>query len=484
MGFKPVPLNAPAGTSGAKRGLLSVVTLGLQGGTRFASNWLIASFAGKVVFGTVAVATSLAFLLHTFWPSSTQSAASKFVARARGKEDDVEVHAVARQLSLRVVQVTAFLAVVSVIAWVVLFQGQWWEGLCVAAILVTVCTSQYARGIHFGADQVARGTRVDIIASVVGIAATGVLLALGVRNMLLTLPLSLSLGVYSLLCWPWTAHGRPERALRSEIDKFVTFSAIGSVASAGMLQMSQLVTKQFGEATSGIYGVALQLVTPMSLITTALIMVFYPGLAKAHGAGDHETLRRHTDMATRGFVAVLVAFFGGVAIAARPVIHVVYSAVSGRHDYAPAAILIPVFCLALLVNNVATPSVSAITAGEHKYMWYPMLASQGGLLCAVIVWFTVVPHIGVFAVAAGYAFGAIVCACFLYAVAWRLTGQKWVDVSVQMVVACVLIAVASWAVQRFSPNLWIDIAVAVVFGLGWLAWSTPVMLRLIRQNRS
>ncbi|WP_185744268.1 lipopolysaccharide biosynthesis protein [Arachnia propionica] len=406
------------------------------------------------------------------------------MARARGKEDDVEVHAVARQLSLRVVQVTAFLAVVSVIAWVVLFQGQWWEGLCVAAILVTVCTSQYARGIHFGADQVARGTRVDIIASVVGIAATGVLLALGVRNMLLTLPLSLSLGVYSLLCWPWTAHGRPERALRSEIDKFVTFSAIGSVASAGMLQMSQLVTKQFGEATSGIYGVALQLVTPMSLITTALIMVFYPGLAKAHGAGDHETLRRHTDMATRGFVAVLVAFFGGVAIAARPVIHVVYSAVSGRHDYAPAAILIPVFCLALLVNNVATPSVSAITAGEHKYMWYPMLASQGGLLCAVIVWFTVVPHIGVFAVAAGYAFGAIVCACFLYAVAWRLTGQKWVDVSVQMVVACVLIAVASWAVQRFSPNLWIDIAVAVVFGLGWLAWSTPVMLRLIRQNRS
>ena len=111
-----------------------------------------------------------------------------------------------------------------------------WEGLCVSAMVVAVAASQFARGVHFGAGQVARGTKVDLVTSVIGVGATGILLALGVRNILLTLPLTIAMTCYALLCWPWTARGKPAADLRAEIDKFVTFAALGSIASAGMLQ--------------------------------------------------------------------------------------------------------------------------------------------------------------------------------------------------------------------------------------------------------
>lgn len=485
MKFTPVQLNSPASTSGAKKGVLSIISVGLQGGTRSISNWLVASFAGRIVYGIVSNATALAFLLHTFWPSSAQQAASKFIARARGKQDDAEVHAVARHLSIRVLQATCLLAVAAPVLWMLLYGGTWWEGLCVSAILITVCTSSYARGVHFGAGQVARGTRVDLIASFIGIVGTGLLLLLGVHNLLLTLPLSLALGVYSLLCWPWTAHGRPEKALRSEIDKFVTFAAAGSIASAGMLQLSQMITGSLPqEGASGIYAAAAQLVTPMTMITGALTSVLYPALAEAHGAGDREKLRSHTDLMTRGFVALLVPVFGALAIAARPLIYVVYELGRGHAGYAEAATLMPVFCIALLLNNVATPSVSAITSGEHKYVWYSMLLSQAGLLTAIVVWVAAVPFLGLFAVALGYGVGLVLTAVSLMAVAWRLTGQRWSRLAVFLLGSAAFIGVASWLTQTLSPSYWLDVVVAAVFAGVWLALAIRPMRRIIAATRS
>ena len=486
MKFTPVQLNSPASTSGAKKGVLSIISVGLQGGSRTLSNWLVASFAGRIVYGVVSNATSLAFLLHTFWPSSAQPAASKFIARARGKQDDAEVHAVARHLSVRVLQVTSLLAVAAPVLWMLIYGGAWWEGLCVSAILITVCTSSYARGVHFGAGQVARGTRVDLIASLIGIVGTGLLLLLGVHNLLLTLPLSLALGVYSLLCWPWTAHGRPEKALRSEIDKFVTFTAAGSIASSGVLSLSQIITgilPQEGGA-SGIYGAAALLVLPMGQITNALTSVLYPALAEAHGAGDREKLRSHTDLMTRGFVALLVPVFGALAIAARPLIYVVYELGRGHAGYAEAATLMPVFCIALLLNNVATPSVSAITSGEHKYVWYSMLLSQAGLLTAIVVWVAVVPFLGLFAVALGYGAGVVLTAVSLMVVAWRLTGQRWSRLAVFLLGSAAFIGVASWLTQTLSPSYWLDVVVAAVFAGVWLALAIRPMRRIIAATRS
>jgi len=351
-------------------------------------------------------------------------------------------------------------------------------------MLITLCTSTYARGVHFGAGQVARGTRVDIVSSVIGIAGTGLLLALGVHNLLLTVPLSLAMGAYSLLCWPWTAHGRPGRGLRSEIDKFVTFSAIGSIASSGMLYLSQMITGWFGDAASGVYAAAAQLVTPMAMITGALTAVLYPALAAAHGAGDSEKLRSHTDLTTRGFVALLVPVFGALAIASRPLIHLIYELGRGKEGYMEAAVLMPVFCVALLLNNVATPSVSAVTSGAHRNVRYSMLLSQAGLLTAIVVWVTTVPFLGLFGIALGYGAGATLTALSLMGVAWRQTGQRWNGLAFFLLGSAALIGLASWAVQSLSPSYWIDLVAAVIFGIVWLGLSVRPIRRVVSALRS
>lgn len=473
MRFEPVQLNQPAATGAAKRGVLSIVAIGLQGGTRFISNLLIGRIAGPLINGAVASATALAFLLHTFWPSSTPGAASKFIARARGKKDDEEVHAVARHIAIRVLQITGVLAVAAPPVWVVIYDGQWWEGLCISLILITVSTSQFARGVHFGAGQVARGTRYDIVVSIIGVVATVLLLAVGVRNLLLTLPMSLALGAYALLCWPWTAHGKPEKSLRAEIDKFVTFSALGSMASAGMLQASQLVAAGLGPQEAARFAPALLMVTPLSIIATALTMALYPSMAEAQGGNDKARLRRQTDLATRGFMAVMVPAFGGLAIAARPIIELVWG---HRFDSSPE--LMPFFCLALLINNVATPSVSSITSGPHRNMWYTLLLSQAGLASAIVAWVVLVPPLGVFGVAIGYGLGATVTAVSLMCIAWRMGRHRWWGLMAQLGFAVASIALLSWWRHNAPPDHVLDLVVGTAFGLGWLLVSLPTLRRL------
>ena len=478
MQFTPVELTNPAGTGAAKKGLLSIISIGLQGGTRFVSNWLIGRLADAKVLGAVSTASSLAFTLNTVWPSSAQSAASKFIARARGKGDDAEINAVTRHLAGRVLLVTGVLAVAAPVIWATLYHGPAWEGLCVSAMLITVSTSQFSRGVHFGAGQIARGTRIDLITSAIGIGSTLAMLGLGVHSILLTLPLTIALGVYSLLCWPWTAHGRPDKALRSEIDKFVTFGSAGSIASAGMLQISQLTARGVSEHAAGMYAPALQLVTPFSIITAALTLVLYPSMAEAHGAGDADRLRAQTDLATRSFLAVMVPLFGALAIASRPIIELVWGA-----RYAEAATVMPAFCVALLLQNVASPAVGSITSGPHRNMWYSMLLSWAGFGAAIAAWAILAPAFGIVGIAVGYAIGAAITALSLLVVAWRLNGQRWWGVLLALLASVLAISgLSAWRLNSPANHL-VDIAAAAAFAVAALVPSVPLLRRVWAARR-
>lgn len=479
MKLRSVDLEHPEQVPPARKALFSMLSVGLQGGSRFISNWLIGRIAGQLALGGVASATALAFTLNTLWPSSAQGGASKFIARARGKQDPDEVRAVAAHLSRRVLQVTGALAVLAPPIWVLLYGGAWWEGLCVSAILITVASSSFARGVHFGSGHVARSARVDLVASGFGIGFTVLLLLLGVRSIALSLPLSVSLGIYSLLCWPWSGSGRPDRELRSEIDKFITFSSLGSLASAGMLQISQLIARSLGEAAAGEYAPALQLVTPLSLITSALIMVLFPAMAEAQGSGDRDRIRKQTDAVTRAFMAILVPIFGALAIASRPVMALVWGT-----RFEGAAHLMPVFCLALLLNNLAAPSVASVTSGPHRNMWYSMLLSQAGLVAAIIGWVVLVPPLGVLGVAVGYGIGAALTAVSLFCVAWRMNSQRWFGLSIQILIGvAVIIAASVW--RHLSPvDYLIDSLVAAGFALAWLAVFGRRVIGLLRSRRS
>lgn len=99
--LRPVRLDQPSSGSLASRGLLGAIGVGVQGAQRFLITFLVAHLAGRDAVGVVATAISTALLLSLLWPTATGSAASKFVARARGAGDVSQTQAVAAQLARR-----------------------------------------------------------------------------------------------------------------------------------------------------------------------------------------------------------------------------------------------------------------------------------------------------------------------------------------------------------------------------------------------
>src|SRR5512139_4121443 len=71
----------------ARDSALSMVGLLAQGLLRFGTSWLVGRFAGRIVLGSLQSAMSTASLLALLGPTSVGSAASKYLARAGGRDD-------------------------------------------------------------------------------------------------------------------------------------------------------------------------------------------------------------------------------------------------------------------------------------------------------------------------------------------------------------------------------------------------------------
>lgn len=112
--LRPLSLHSPDDASGVQRLSLSVVGLAVQGGVRFVTIVSIGRLGGAAALSTVAGAISLAQLLSLLWPTTTGSAASKFVALGRGKVDPTEVVAVTSHLARRTGQASSLLATAAV----------------------------------------------------------------------------------------------------------------------------------------------------------------------------------------------------------------------------------------------------------------------------------------------------------------------------------------------------------------------------------
>ena len=132
-------------------------------------------------------------------------------------------------------------------------------GLCVAALVIGYSGYHFARGVQFGAGQVARATAWDVILAVVGIAGVLVALAAGLEGPAILLPLAAAYGVYAAAGWPGGA-GSLAPDLRRGIDGFVGLGVAGTMASAGFLQLSMVAARLAGTPNAaGQYAAALTL---------------------------------------------------------------------------------------------------------------------------------------------------------------------------------------------------------------------------------
>jgi O-antigen/teichoic acid export membrane protein len=417
----PVRLTEPTTTTLASGSVLSTIGLLAQGVLRFATSFLVGHIAGKSELGVVASAIATATILAVLWPTSTGSAASKFLARSRGAGNADETKATAAHLRRRTIQTSVFLGLVSVPIWVVIDHGSWSAAISVAALTIAFSGYSFTRGVQFGAGQVPRATSWDLTSVTLGLAGLVGLLLAGVRGPALVLPLVLTYGLYALASWPYAAKGSLPRERRREMDVFVVLGAAGSLASTGFLQLSQIAAKLTGgDADAGQYAAALGLATPASLLAASLSLVLLPSLSEAWGRADHAAFRAQTDRATRALAVVVVAIFGSIIVCSRLIIAIVWGS-----RFAGAENILPILVLAVLAANLSLGSVNALTTRSQRGNLLTTVSSILGMLVGATFWLIATGRMGIEGVAVGYLCGTVVLSGIPIAVVWRKDGHKW-----------------------------------------------------------
>ena len=429
--FRPLELERPmrfslvAGTAMSTTGLLA------QGFLRFATAWLVGHIAGSEALGVVATAIAVATLLALLWPTTTGSAASKYVARARGSGDREQLNSTGSHLARRTLQTAIVLALASIPVWILVDHGDVSGALCVAGLTLAYSAYSFTRGMQFGAGQVPRATAWDLVSVTLGLVALAAALLAGVSGPALLLPLVLAYGLYALAGWPYAARGRPEPAHRRELDAFVALGAAGSIASTGFLQLSQITARlSVGVSDAGQYAAALNLATPASMLAASLSLVLFPSLAEAWGRGDHGTFRLQTDRAMRALATAMVGIFGALIICSRFLVALVWG-----KDFTDAATVLPVLVLAVLATNLAVPSVNAITTTSPRGMRVTTFASLLGMATGVIIWLVVGDRLGIVGVALGYLVGTLVLVSIPVAIVWRRDGHHWATLFLKVFMA-------------------------------------------------
>ncbi|MGH3756201.1 lipopolysaccharide biosynthesis protein [Actinophytocola sp.] len=476
--LRPVRLDEPTSTSLARGGVYSTVGLVAQGLLRFATAFLVGHLAGKSVLGVVASAIATSLTLALLWPTTTGSAASKFLARARGAEEPGEARATAAHLRMRTMQTGILLGAVSVPIWVLIDAGSWPDALCVAALTIAYSGYSFTRGVQFGAGQVPRATAWDVTSVVLGLAGLVVLLLAGVRNTALVLPLVATYGLYTVAGWPYGARGRPERKLRRELDGFVALGAIGSLASTGFLQLSQVAAKlAAGDAEAGQYASAIALATPASLLAASLTLVLLPSMSEAWGRRDFAAFRARTDRATRGLAVMLVAIFGVIMVCSRLIVGLIWG-----EEFAGAEKLLPVLAAAVLATNLCVASVNALNSRSQRGMMVNTASSITGMLVGAVIWVVVAPHLGLAGVALGYLCGAVVIATIPITVVWRKDGHRWGMVYAKVGLGLVLAAALVVVEHVAGLPLPLDPVLALGFLAVWWVLNRAEVARLPRPS--
>ena len=461
--LRPVRLDRPISTSLARGSFYSTAGLIAQGLLRFATSFLVGHLAGKTVLGEVASAIAMSLTLALLWPTTTGSAASMFLARARGANKPEELRSTAAHLRMRTTQTGLLLGAVAIPLWLLVDGGSWQGALSVAALTVAYSGYSFTRGVQFGAGQVLRATMWDVTSVVLGLGCLLVLLLAGVRSTVLVVPLVLTYGLYTLAGWPYGAGDKAGREQRRELDGYVLLGAVGSLASTGFLQLSQVVAKLVaGDSAAGQYASALALATPASLLAASLTLVLLPSLSEAFGRGDHAVFRAQTDRATRGLGVTMVAIFCSIMVCSRLIVTMVWGA-----EFAGAEKLLPVLVLAVLATNLSVAASNALNTRSRRGMLINTTSALVGMSIGAVVWLFLAPHLGTYGVAIGYLCGTVSMAVVPVVLVWRGDGHRWGLVFGKVLLG-VVIAAAMVVVQHVAAlPLVFDPVFAVAFLAVW-----------------
>lgn len=454
----------------SRRAVMSTVGLVAQSAAKFITNWLSGIIGGPLLLGAVAVAMSTAQLLSLLGPTPLGAAASKYLGLAAGAADLDRSRASAAHLRGLSVLTTIPLSVAGALVWWRVYDGDALESVTVGLVVAGLSGYAVARGLFFGHRNIDTAGRWDLVTALTGVAGSGLLLALGVRSVVVLLPLALAWLLYTWAGWPRGARGRPVPELARDINGFTAFTTMGGLTSAGFVQASLLAAHNWGgQEGAGQYSAAFNLAAPLSIMVGAASQVLYPSMAEALGSGNRESFRNQLAWSTRVVLALMGLAIGALAVASPVVIAVVWG-----ERFASAATILPVMLLGVLLTSVAVPAVNALSSESAKGARACAIYSLIGGVLGIAVWLAAAPSHGVIGVAAGYVVAAGTTALLSLLHASHLFGMPALALLARLAGGtAAVVTLVAWE-ARTSPGWQVVLACTSGFCICWALLSADL----------
>lgn len=458
----------------AKRGVVSTLGIAVQGLVRFCYSLLVGRTLPTGFLSATNSAISTSMLSSLLWPASLASAAGKFLAREAGTAD--RNAALTHYLSRLCLTSSVLLAMAAGLA-----TGCWLlPGHAATAVLVSLLTLGYAgytfvRSAHYATNRVARATVWDMLSFLVSVLGLVLVLALGATDLIL-LPITVGYLAYTVFGWPRGAKGYLDRGLKREINHYVLWGVLGSLTTGGFLQLTMVLAHQTGDVTGAdAYAAALTLATPASMIGSVLSLLLLPSLSEAVGRGDLDSMRRQTDIASRGLIAVLGAVFGMLIVGSRLVVAIIWPNLSSTVP------ILEVLLLATFLLTAATACSESINSFDRHGARTLSVIRTAGFVVGLGVMTVLVAGMSVLGIAVGYLAGMLITGLVPIAVVWRRDAQPWARSSLRVLAGAAVAAGAVVLRNSWGPVGWPDLLLVVGFAIGWLALLGQDIRALLRR---
>ena len=389
---------------------------------------------GPVDFGLFAVTLAIAQFAALIWPTTLGAAASKFVASEPSLAGRRKIIS---HLSRRSSGGALIAAAVAAGLWYVL-EGQHISGAIVCG-LVCLAYSKYhfTRGVLFGSRNFIRSTSQEVLLAITCLA--GVLLVHETIDTASAYAATLGVGLTAYAIAIGRVKATPTSlspSVKRDIRNYVFVGTVGTLASAGFLQLSILAAAHWGgHAGAGQYGAALALATPASIFAASLGSALLPSLSAAGSLDDRSALNKLTDRATRGINLLAIPLFGTLIISAAPMTRIVWGSA-----FAPSSDILQVLLLAVMVTSCSVPCVTRLSATSVGSLATATKVSLIAVLGAVALWVPLGQSHGALGIAWGYLLGALATSATLFAICWKRDGQAWSGLAVRSLLAIGILA--------------------------------------------
>lgn len=458
----------------ALRGLVSALGVALQGLVRFVYSLLIGRLLPTGFLSATNSAISTAMLGTMLWPTSLGAAATKFVARESGNIAlrVALTHYLAR---LSLLTSSALGAGAGLLTYFVLAPGQLATGVFVALLTVGLAGYTFVRGTQYATGRVLRATVWDGVSFVVAIGGLVLVLVFDARSWLL-LPLTAGYLLYAAAGWPRADRGPVPPELRAEINQFVTWGVVGSLATGGFLQLTMVLAHQTGDATSAdAYAAALTLATPTSMLGVVLSLLLLPALSTAVGRGDWAAVRRHTDSAYRGLVTTVGGVFGALIVGSRLVVAVIWPQLSAA---VPVLEVLLAATFLLTMSNVTSEAIRSYSERGPRIV---ALIRTTGFVIGMSVALILLPSMSVFGIALGYLAGMGITGIIPIVLVWRRDRHRWGSLTLRVLAGAGIVA-GLVGIRALIPGPgWLDVALVAAFALGWTVLHHGDLLAVLRR---